>query len=129
MVNVTQVSDVAASLGRPINPPEDDQVEAWISRVEGRIRQRVIDFDDRVLEPGFKATLVGVVADVVIRKINNPTGLRSERIDDYYYDRGSASADLWPTDAEWAELLPESAAGAFSTRPGFDPDCRTTSWW
>lgn len=128
-MSVTQISDVAAILGRPIVPPEEEQVQGWINRVEGRIRRRIPDLDERLEDLGFGETLIGVVVDVVIRKINNPDGLRSERIDDYYYDRGSQTADLWPTDEEWAELLPAVALGAFSTRPGFEPGhIRVTPW-
>jgi len=122
MASITTIADVSAALGRPIVPPQSTQVESWIGRVEGRIRSRIPDLDERIQAPAYKAAVVGVVVDVVIRKINNPTGLRSERIDDYYYDRGSQKADLWPTDEEWRELIPDAVTGAFSTRPGFEPD-------
>lgn len=116
-----KVNDVAAELGRTIVSPETGQVEAWIGRVENRIRVRIPDLDDRLLDTVFAATFKGVVVEVVIRKIKNPDGFRSERIDDYYYDRGAQTADLWPTDAEWAELIPLGGEGAFSTRPRFEP--------
>lgn len=125
---ITKLSDVVAALGRPISAPEDAQVETWISRVEGRIRIRVSDLDERVTDPAYKSSLVGVVVDVVIRKILNPAGFRSERIDDYYYDRGSQKADLWPTDDEWRELIPDAVTGAFSTRPGFVRGDGLSSW-
>lgn len=118
----TTPGDVATDLGRPLTDSEYEQVSAWIGRVEARIMQRIPDLADRALDPGYLDRLVGVVVDVVVRKVRNPEGLRSERIDDYYYDRGAQSADLSLTDLEWAELLPESASGAFSTRPGFIPD-------
>lgn len=121
-MSVTQVKDVATTLGRPIVEPETDQVEKWITRVENRIRQRVQDLDIRLQEPFYTETFTGVVEDVVIRKINNPEGLRSERIDDYYYDRGDRTSDLWPTAEEWADLLPDSSSAAFSTRPSFEHD-------
>lgn len=129
MANETTVTDVEAVLGRPINPPETAQVEAWVGRVEGRIRSRIADLDERLLDPAYKATFTGVVVDVVIRKILNPTGMRSERIDDYYYDRGSQKADLWPTDEEWAELMPAISSGAFSVRPGFEPGRKLPGWF
>lgn len=121
MNRITQVTDVAEALGRPIVGPEIDQVQKWIDRVELRIRNRVADLDQRLEIPAYRATFTGVVEDVVIRKIQNPEGMRSERIDDYYYDRGDKTSDLWPTEAEWAELLPASGQSAFSTRPGFEP--------
>lgn len=129
MISVTDVADVADSLGRSINPPEDDQVQAWINRVEGRIANRISDLDEQLQDTGFKATFIGVVVDVVIRRINNPKGMQSERIDDYYYDRrGSDKADLWPSESEWAELLPTLGTGAFSTRPGFERGGRQYPW-
>lgn len=120
-MSVTSVDDVATALGRPIVSPQTEQVQKWIDRVERRIRNRAKDLDDRLANDAFKDTFTGVVEDVVIRKIQNPEGLQSERIDDYYYDRGNKTSDLWPTEAEWAELLPASGVGAFSTRPGFEP--------
>lgn len=128
MASYTSVSDVSAQLGRPIIPPETVQVQAWIDRVETRVRGRVPNLAELVADPTYLGALKGVVVDVVIRKINNPQGMRSERIDDYYYDRGATSADLWPTDAEWAELIPDVMRGAFSVRPGFTPDHGGIAW-
>ncbi|HEY4536431.1 MAG TPA: hypothetical protein VIG71_10770 [Enteractinococcus sp.] len=120
-MSTTKVEDVAAALGRPIASPETEQVQKWIDRVEQRIRNRIVDLSERLSDDAYLDTFTGVVEDVVIRKIHNPEGMRSERIDDYYYDRGEKSSDLWPTEQEWAELLPASSVGAFSTRPGFEP--------
>lgn len=120
-MSTTKVEDVAAALGRSIASPETEQVQKWIDRVEQRIRNRIVDLSERLLDDAYRDTFTGVVEDVVIRKIHNPEGMRSERIDDYYYDRGEKSSDLWPTEQEWAELLPASSVGAFSTRPGFEP--------
>lgn len=128
-MSITQVKDVATTLGRPIVEPETGQVEKWITRVENRIRQRVQDLDIRLQEPFYTETFTGVVEDVVIRKINNPEGLRSERIDDYYYDRGDKTSDLWPTEDEWAALMPASSTAAFSTRPGFVPGWERGPKW
>lgn len=124
----TTVDDVATELGRTIVSPETEQVQAWINRVEARILQRIPDLAKRVLDPAYFDLLAGVVVDVVARKVRNPEGMRSERIDDYYYDRGGQSVDLSLTDLEWGELLPESASGAFSTRPSFVPDRACWPW-
>lgn len=125
----TSTEDVATELGRALSIEESAQVSAWIARVESRVAARIPDLDVRVIEPRYLDRLVGVVVDVVARKVRNPDGFRTERIDDYYYDRGaSAPSDLTLTDAEWAELLPASATGAFSTRPAFEPDEVTQPW-
>lgn len=119
----TSTQDVATELGRALSVEESAQVGAWITRVESRIEARIPDLTVRVIDAGYLDRLVGVVVDVVARKVRNPEGLRTERVDDYYYDRGpSATADLTLTDGEWAELLPANATGAFSTRPRFEPD-------
>lgn len=124
----TSPLDVATDLGRPLTDSEQAQVSAWIDRVEARILQRIPDLADRALDPAYLDRLTGIVVDVVVRKLRNPEGMRSERIDDYYYDRGSQSADLTLSDLEWGELLPESASGAFSTRPNFVPDRACWPW-
>lgn len=121
----TTAQDVADDLGRPISdvsPEEVAQWTGWIARVEGRIARRIPDLDVRAAEPGYAALLTGVVVDVVVRRINNPQGMKSERIDDYYYDRGTQSGDLTLTDDEWRELGWWASSEAFSTRPGFEPD-------
>ncbi len=124
----TNITDVATDLGRPLSESEQAQVSAWIDRVEARVLQRIPDLPDRVVDAGYLARLKGVVVDVVVRKLRNPEGMRSERIDDYYYDRGGQSADLSLTDLEWGELLPEAASGAFSTRPSFVADVAVWPW-
>ena len=124
MALYASVQDVATELGRPISTPETAQVEQWINRVEARIQQRIPNLAELVTAPAYLVTLQGVIVAVVARKARNPEGLRSERIDDYYYDRGVNQSDLWPTAEEWAELMPVAAEGAFSTRPGFVPDGR-----
>lgn len=122
------VTDVATELGRPIVSDEALQVQQWITRVESRIRLRVPNVDVLAENAAYGDAVTGVIVAVVARKVLNPEGLRSERIDDYYADRGSAGlADLWPTDTEWAELIPASSVGAFSTRPRFDSE-RGPAW-
>lgn len=114
--------DVAESLGRPITETaERVQVQAWLTRVENRIRARIKTFDTLLLDPVYEETARGVEVDVVIRRILNPTGLKSERVDDYatsLTDKAAAS-DLWPSDDEWAELSPHVERGAFTIRPQY----------
>lgn len=125
----SSVDDVATELGRTITTAEETaQVSAWIDRVEGRIAQRIPNLATLVADSTYLRTVQLVVAAVVARKVLNPEGLRSERVDDYYYDRGSQAADLWPTADEWAELVPGAAGGAFSVRPSFEPDRVAWPW-
>ena len=71
-----------------------------------------------------------VTTNAVVRKALNPTGKQNERIDDYSYGltEDAARGDLFLTEAEWGLLMPVSASGAFSVRPGFDPDRRCWPW-
>jgi hypothetical protein len=114
------VEDVADDLGRPLaDGAETTQVQRWIDRVEARIKQRITDFDERAAnESAFVDLVAGVEVDVVVRRINNPTAKKSERLDDYSYSLqdAAAKADLWPTDEEWAELLPSARPRVRSTR-------------
>lgn len=121
------VNDVAEALGRPLSAlstEESAQIARWITRVEGRIAGRIPSLSTLAAAPAYADTLNGVIVDVVVRRVLNPDGKVSERIDDYDYRRNEAmgDADLWPTASEWAELMPASGSSAFSTRPGFEPD-------
>lgn len=125
------VSDVAAELGRPI--PSDvnviNQWNRWLSRVENIIVARIPDLAGRIAEGTLSAALVAdVEAAAVARKAQNPEGLRqtTKSIDDgsvtkiVDQSRSVGEIDLLPE--EWALLLPRADSGAFSTRPGFEPD-------
>lgn len=119
-----EVSDIAQRLGRPASSPtESSQWEAWLSDVESIILGRIPDLASRISDgrPTL-ATVVMVEANAVIRKILNPEGKRSERIDDYSYDRGEllGNGSIFLTDEEWA-LLIGSPDGAFTIRPAGDP--------
>lgn len=124
MTTFAVAADVAVSLGRPISDSaEIVQVGAWLERVESRIRRRIPSLNTLALDAGYLSILQGIEVDVVIRRVNNPTGKKSERLDDYSYGLTDAAAasDLWPTDAEWFELLPVRTTGAFSIRPVLSP--------
>lgn len=125
------VTDVQVRLGRPpADASETSQWEAWLEDIEAIIKSRFADLDATVAggRPT-AATLILVEANAVIRKINNPTGMKSERVDDYYYDLGESGgkSDLFLTDAEWDLLTPNSPDGAFTITP-FGMDHRKGQW-
>ena len=126
------LTDVADRLGRPISDPDEvKQVNAWIADVEVIIRSRIPDIDDQIGDGALSADVVTMVTtNAVVRKALNPTGKQNERIDDYSYGltEDAARGDLFLTEAEWGLLMPVSASGAFSVRPGFDPDRRCWPW-
>jgi len=122
-------SDIQTRLGRPFaDAAETAQVQAWLDDVEARILQRIPDLTDRIAAgTPTQAVAIAVISDVVIRKINNPTGKLQERIDDYSYGltASAATSDLMPTPEEWAQLMPAARSGAFSVRPYSEPDAYT----
>lgn len=114
------VEDVQARLGRELADSELVQAEAWIGDVQAMIEARIPDIHERV-DSGLVSPLVAsaVVANAVIRKVNNPMGKQNERIDDYSYgwNADAARGELFLTAEEWGLLSPGSASGAFSIRP------------
>jgi hypothetical protein len=118
------VSDVEVRYGRTLTVSESAQVGAWINDLESEILERIPALDDLVMlgRPSF-ATLRRVISAAIIRKLDNPKGLKSRTvaIDDYStteqpWIEGSAGAlDL--TDDEWAKLLPGSSGDAFTITP------------
>lgn len=133
------VSDVAVRLGRPITDPlEVGQVNAWIGDVEAEISagfaRSGLNLGTQVsLGDPSLATVVRIESDVVIRRIYRPQPGRtstSRTVDDgTVTDRWEASSyDDGLTAAEWELLLPTVSTGAFSTRPGFEPDLSAPVW-
>lgn len=116
-------ADVAVALGRPItDTTEQAQVTYWLDAVELQIKARlgdVADLDQDVLKY--------VEVEAVATKMQNPEGYQSETIDDYTYRYGSETRRVTILDEWWRLLRPASASGAFSTRPGFEPDL--AQWW
>lgn len=120
----TTVDSVNAYLGRTLSGDELRQAEFFLKSVEAAIISRVPDMAARLASGAVAQELLeSVIAGVVVRKLTNPDGKMSERIDDYSYQRypDAAKASLWLTDDEWALLLPDSHRGAFSVRPSFGP--------
>lgn len=127
------ISDVSTRLGRPITDlSEVAQVGAWLADVEALIVARIPNLADLIVEgrPSL-GNVVSAESNSVIRKIRNPDGKQNERIDDYSYglNEDARRGELFLTDEEWDLLLPASKSGAFSTRPGFDPDIPTLLGW
>lgn len=115
-MSITQTADVASRLGRPISATNEvAQVQAWIDDVEDTIiRPRIGDLAELIADERLsEATLVRVVASAVIRKIQNPEGLRtvSRALDDWQTtatrDKVLSDGQLRLTDEEWADLYLE----------------------
>lgn len=127
-------TDVAVQLGRSAtSAAEGDQWDAWLATVEraiGRHFSRAgFDLDTQVAlnEPSAEE-VADVMIAAVIRKIQNPNwGETSytKSLDDGSVTRRREGADGDPLsllDGELSSLLPVRQSGAYSTRPGFQPD-------
>lgn len=128
---ITTLEQVAARLGRTPEGAEASQIGAWIGDVERKILRRIPDLVAKaVVDPEYAESVAAVVAAVVIRKVNNPTGKLQERIDDYSYGltADAARSDLTLTSDEWADLLPTLAATAYTVRPSFVADRTVPPW-
>lgn len=118
------VSDVEVRYGRTLTAAESAQVTAWIDDLEAEILERIPSLEALILagRPTV-ATLKRVISAAIIRKLDNPKGLKSRTvaIDDYStteqpWIEGTAGAlDL--TDEEWSKLLPGSSGDAFTITP------------
>lgn len=136
-------ADVETELGRAASSAtETAQWTAWLARVERAIVRRFTRAGLVLADEITKGTVAtddikDVEVAAVIRKVTNPTGLTSvtRSIDDgsITTSRPADPGDpLDVTDEEWASLLPVLDHDAWSTRPGFVPDCGTfpasTDW-
>ena len=130
------VSDVEVRYGRTLSPSESAQVGAWIDDLEAEISERVPSLPDLIAagRPLF-GTVTRVVCAAVIRKLQNPEGLRTTTvaIDDYSttktVDSANSAGFLGLTDEEWSLLLPGSSGDAFTIRPYGAPDRSAPDLW
>jgi hypothetical protein len=118
------VSDVEVRYGRALTAAEAAQVGAWIDDLEAEILERIPTLDDLITagRPTL-ATLKRVICAAIIRKLQNPAGLRTRTvaIDDYSttetVDSANSAGYLGLTDDEWSLLLPGSSGDAFTITP------------
>lgn len=143
-------TDVAKEMrgSTSVSATEAVQWPIWLESVERTIRRRFkragYELDEQVGEGDpLAADVVDVEVAAVIRKIGlvetnqsiRPGMSRTRSVDDASItDRNDGRIDpdydpLALTDAEWASLLPTPVGGAFSTRPGFQPDVPAFDPW
>ncbi|NMF27948.1 Gp19/Gp15/Gp42 family protein [Cellulosimicrobium aquatile] len=116
MATIASTDDVRKRLGRPFKTTPVDEEETatvYLVDVESKIRGRIKDLNALVTAGTIQRdTVVRIEADVVVRKLQNPEGWRSEtkQVDDWSRtrtrDRGS-DGRLALTDEEWDELFAE----------------------
>ena len=122
------VGDVEVRYGRALTTAETAQVGAWIDDLEAEILERIPALEALVaLGRPTVATLKRVISAAIIRKLQNPQGLRTRTvaIDDYSttetVDAANSAGYLGLTDDEWSLLLPGSSGDAFTIRPAYVP--------
>ena len=120
----TTVNDVGVRGNRTFTAGESAQVGVWIDDLEADILERIPLLDDLIAagRPTVP-TIKRVVSGAILRKLDNPKGLRSRTvaIDDYstteVSDAANSAGWLGLTDEEWSLLLPGSSGEAFTIRP------------
>lgn len=129
----TIIEDVRDRLPRPLSADEERTIPTRIEDVERLIRTRMIALDAQIHEGHVDSGVVRqVVADSIIRVLNNPEGKLTERIDDYSWTRDSSTSSgrLWITDGEWELLMPQSRGTAFNITPVGGVGSRSNPpWW
>lgn len=118
------VADVEVRYGRSLSAAESAQVTAWIDDLEAEILERIPNLADLVVAGRpTAATLKRVISAAIIRKLQNPSGLRTRTvaIDDYSttetVDAANSAGYLGLTDDEWNLLLPGVSGESFTIRP------------
>jgi len=120
----TTVNDVEVRGNRTFTAGESAQVSVWIDDLEADILERIPLLSDLIAagRPTV-STIKRVVSGAIIRKLDNPKGLKSRTvaIDDYSTTEVSDSANsagwLGLTDDEWNLLLPGVSGEAFTITP------------
>ena len=114
--------DIAARLGRSLSTAEVAQVEAWIGDAEWLINSRAARLGLSV-DPDVQDRVVALAVVEMARNPNNETRIDSA-VDDARVSRtiSSSSGRVGITDEWWSWLGLAGSVGAFSTRPGFEPD-------
>lgn len=123
------LASAEAELGRTLTDTERRQYEHRAHNALVLIRGR-LGADLTVLD---QDALVYVLGEVLLARARNPEGFQSESIDDYTYRHGAETRRVTILPEWWELLSPSRESGAFSTRPGFEPDggrcwTSTTTW-
>lgn len=119
------IAATVAELGRTLTEVEVTQATQRVKNalvvIRGRLGQSLTGVED--------ASLVYVLGEVLLARLRNPEGFQSESIDDYTYRFGSETRRVTILAEWWALLSPVGDSGAFSTRPGFEPDRGSCGPW
>jgi hypothetical protein len=132
----TAVPDVEVRYGRTLTVPESAQVTVWIDDLEAEILERIPTLEALILagRPTVP-TIIRVVANAIIRKLDNPKGLKSRTvaIDDYStteqpWIEGTPGGGPELSDDEWSKLLPGTSGDAYTITPYGAADYQPDPW-
>jgi hypothetical protein len=102
---------------RVLSDPERANAEAWLEDVWSMAQSRRPTLEDDIDADEVSLTEVQrVLANAVVRELQNPDGKLEERGDDYGFRRDSttSSGELYLSDAEMGALTPAAADGGRS---------------
>lgn len=127
MDTIATVDDVQDRFNRPLTEEERDLAATLLVDVEAILRGRIRDLDDRcAADANYRALVVMVEANSVLRVLRNPEGYRQETEGNYGYSLSAAvaSGHLFVMDSEWALL--GASRGAWTIAPATRANHRPT---
>lgn len=119
---IAQVQDVQDRFFREFTDEERTLVESRLKDAENKIRIKIPDLDQKILEnPLLEHVVVTVCCDAVIRLVRNPEGYIQETDGNYTYmlSQESASGRLTILPEEWADLGIRRKVGVMHIAPKF----------
>lgn len=123
--------DVQLRFFRELTEEEKPLVEKRLQDAENRIRRRIPDLDDRVVDdPGYEDVVRQVCADAVIRLVRNPEGYIQETDGNYTYQLSDATAAgrLTILPEEWGDLGVRKGISVIHNIPQLPSSLRRGGW-
>lgn len=112
------VDDVQARLGRPLTSEERELAVTLLDDVEAMLRARIPDLDERVeVNENYRALVVMVEANAVLRVLKNPEGYRQESEGNYSYSLNVAAAAGYLLVLDWEWRMLGASRGAWTITP------------
>ena len=113
---------------RPLTEAERAAALTRIDDASALVRAYRRDVDAHLADPDYADMVARIVADVALRVLRNPAGVRQESIGarSYTLDTGSGLLQLTEAEQQQLDLTPDRAAGAtggaFTIAPAYVPD-------
>lgn len=121
MTTYATTDDIEKEIGRPpLDEAEKDQWAQWLKFAENELNERFNGHLTELVNAGTlrKETVRKTEINAVARKVTNPEGKKTVRIDDYSstVDESRASGEVRVSNDEWEELSPALRGAVFSVR-------------